>query len=89
MASKQAASARSGGALGSEELQKLRRGEMTFEEYLDHRAARAVHYLKSTVSEEQLELVREAVRSQLEHDPHLAELIRKATGRDPRDAHRP
>jgi hypothetical protein len=85
MASKQAASAKPSGAPGSEELQKLRRGEMTFEEYLDYRAARAVDYLRSTVSEEQLELVRETVRAQLESDPNLAALIRRVTGRDPRD----
>ncbi len=84
MASKQAASAKPSGATGSDELQKLRRGEMTFEEYLDSRAARAVEPLRTSVSPEQLELVRETVRAQLENDPNVAALVRRVTGRDPR-----
>jgi hypothetical protein len=89
MASKQAASARPSGASGSEELQKLRRGEMTFEEYLDHRAELAVAYLRSSVPAEQLELVRETVRAQLENDPKIAALVQRVTGRDPRALGRP
>jgi hypothetical protein len=84
MASKQAASAKPSAATGSDELQKLRRGEMTFEEYLDIRAERAVESLRATVSAEQLELVRETVRAQLENDPNIAALVRRVTGRDPR-----
>ncbi len=87
MASKQAASAKPSGARGARSSRSFAAGEMTFEEYLDYRAARAVDYLRSTVSEEQLELVpRETVRAQLESDPNLAALIRRVTGSlNPRD----
>jgi hypothetical protein len=73
-------------ATWSDEREALRRGELSFEEYLDHRAARAVSYLRGSLSAEQLELVRETIRAQLENDPNSAALVHRITGRDPRSS---
>ncbi len=65
---------------GSAELAALERGELGVEQYLEARVESAVAPLLSLVSPEQLEFVRAELRSALETDPVLVELVRKATG---------
>ena len=67
-------------ASGSEAFQALERGELTVEQYLDARVESAVAPLVSKLSPEQLEFVRGELRSALETDPVLVELVRKSTG---------
>lgn len=67
----------------SDALAKVRRGEMTLEEYLDHQVESAVKHLVGVVTPEQLETVKETLRAQLEADPALLEMVGHATGTDP------
>lgn len=66
---------------GSEAFLALERGELTVEQYLQARVESAVGPLVSKLSPEQLEFVRGELRSALETDPVLVELVRKSTGR--------
>lgn len=67
----------------SEALQRVQRGEMTLDEYLDERTERALDHVRGKVSAQILETVRATVREQLQTDPILIELVRRATGRTP------
>ncbi len=62
------------------DLAKLESGEITRDEYLDIRVDAAVSHLRGDLSSEQLELVRETLRDQLESDPMLQRLLQRATG---------
>jgi hypothetical protein len=63
----------------SEALAQLRRGEIDRSRYLDVRAQAAVSHLEGRLPAEQVDVVRETLRTQLESDPVLAELVRRAT----------
>ena len=63
----------------SPELAKLRRGEMTLDDYIEHKAELATRHLEAVVSAEQLEIVRDTVRAQLRSNPRTMELLRRAT----------
>jgi hypothetical protein len=67
-------------ASGSDAFLALERGELSVEQYLDARVESAVAPLVSKLSPEQLEFVRGELRSSLETDPVLVELVRKTTG---------
>jgi hypothetical protein len=67
----------------SDALQRFQRGELTLDEYLDERTELALNHVRGKISPEALESVRAAVRDQLETDPVLTELVRKATGHVP------
>jgi hypothetical protein len=58
----------------------LERGEINVDQYLDARVEDAVTPLLSRLSPDQLEFVRAELRSALETDPVLVELVRKTTG---------
>jgi hypothetical protein len=64
---------------GSDALGALERGEISVEQYLDTRVESAVAPLLSKLSPDQLEFVRAELRSALETDPVLVELVRKTT----------
>jgi hypothetical protein len=70
----------SSAAGGSDAFQALERGEISVEQYLDARVESAVAPLLSRLSPDQLEFVRGELRSALETDPVLVELVRKTTG---------
>lgn len=76
------AAARASTPTGSPMLERLRRGEIGLDEYLDERTEQAVQHLKGTLSAEQLGSVRATLREQLLTDPVLVELLRRATGQD-------
>jgi len=65
---------------GSDAFSALERGEINVEQYLDARVESAVAPLVSRLSPDQLEFVRAELRSALETDPVLVELVRKTTG---------
>lgn len=69
-------------------LEQVQRGEIRLDAYLDVRVADAVGHLEGKLSPEQLEFVKGELRAQLESDPVLIELVRRATGHTPeaRDA---
>jgi hypothetical protein len=69
------------GAAGSDAFLALERGELSVDQYLDARVESAVAPLVAKLSPEQLEFVRGELRSALETDPVLVELVRKSTGR--------
>ena len=66
-----------------EPLTQLQRGEISFDEYLDTRVSAAVEHLQGSLSTEQLGFVREQLREQIQTDPVLTELLRRATGEAP------
>jgi hypothetical protein len=74
------APAEAASAAGSDAFAALERGEIGVEQYLDARVETAVAPLVSRLSPEQLEFVRGELRSALETDPVLVELVRKTTG---------
>ncbi len=61
-------------------LDKLRAGEIDLSGYLDLRVDQATAHLVDRVDGERLEFIRSSLRSQLEQDPALVELVRRATG---------
>jgi len=68
------------GAGPSSELARLERGEIGLEAYLDARVAEATRHL-SGLGPQELELVRQTLRTELSGDPVLVELVRRATGK--------
>jgi len=66
-----------------ESLQRVQRGEMSLDEYLDERAEKALDHVRGKVTPEILETVRSTIREQLRTDPVLVELVRRATGQVP------
>lgn len=73
-------------AHGSEALARLERGEMKLDAYLEARVGDAVRHLEGKLPPAELDFVRGALREQLETDPVLIELVRRATGATPSDA---
>lgn len=74
---------RVGAAQGAELLERVQRGEVELDAYLDVRVNDAVGHLEGKLPPEQLEFVREELREQLRNDPVLIELVRRATGQIP------
>ncbi len=63
------------------ELEKLARGEISLDDYLDARVSEAVQHLEGRLNTEQLAFVRQTLRDELATDPVLVELVRQATGK--------
>lgn len=61
---------------GSEALERLKRGELTLEQYTDDRIERAIGAIPLRLTERQREAVRETLRQQLATDPVIAEYTR-------------
>jgi len=66
----------------SEALQRLRRGEITLDEYMDYQADVAVAHLTGLVDSSSLQGIRLMIREQMKTDPVLVEQLRRATGLD-------
>jgi hypothetical protein len=67
-------------------LRQLKRGELSLDEYFEHRVEDAVAHLKDKVSTEQLEFVREVLRQELHSDPAVREMLRQVLGYEPAPA---
>lgn len=65
--------------VGSEALEKLKRGELTVEQYIEDRVERAVGAVQVPLTTEQRESVRETLRTQVATDPVLREYARLTT----------
>ena len=61
-------------------LDRLKAGEIDLGGYLDLRVDQATSHLVNRIDGEQLAFIRSSLRSQLEQDPALADLVRRATG---------
>ncbi len=61
------------------DLDRLERGELSLDEYLDVRAEQAVAHLQQ-LSPEQLQIIKSQVVEQLKNDPALMRLVQRATG---------
>jgi hypothetical protein len=75
---------RSTEAASSPLLSRLERGEIDVEHYLDARVEEAVAPLSNRLAPEALEFLRSSLRAELENDPVLVELVRRATASLPR-----
>jgi hypothetical protein len=65
--------------VGSDELEKLKRGEWTVEQYIEDRVERAIVAIPLRLTETQRESIRETLRFQVATDPVLAEYVRLST----------
>jgi len=65
----------------SGDLARLERGEINLEAYLEARIGEATQHLAGRLSPEQLDFVKQTLRSELESDPVLGELVQRATGK--------
>lgn len=60
-------------------LERLERGELSVDEYLEARIDEALVPFQSKLSPEQLDFMRNALRAELETDPVLVEYVRRAS----------
>jgi hypothetical protein len=65
------------------DLARLERGEIGLDAYLDARVGEATRHLEGRLGRAELEFVRRTLRAELESDPVLVELVRRATGQTP------
>lgn len=65
------------------DLARLERGELSLDAYLDARVGEATRHLEGRLAAAELDFVRKALRVELESDPVLVDLVRRATGRTP------
>lgn len=75
--------AASGVAPANDPLSRLESGELSVDQYLDARVDEAVAHLVSKLPAEQVAHIRSSLREQLESDPTLVELVRRATSVTP------
>lgn len=61
-------------------LARLESGELSLDQYLDMRVDEAVAPFGDRLSASQLEFMKTSLRAELEADPVLVELVRRATG---------
>jgi hypothetical protein len=64
-------------------LDRVRSGEMTINQYLDHQVDQATSHLSGKLSVEQMDFIRQSLREQLSSDPALVDLVKGATGAVP------
>jgi hypothetical protein len=64
---------------GSDPLSRLQSGEISVDQYLDARVEEAVQPLASKLPADAIEHIRSTLRAQLETDPVLVELVKRAT----------
>lgn len=64
-------------------VERVRSGELTVEQYLDHRVNEATSHLAGKLAPDQLAFVQNSLREQLATDPVLVDLVRGATGAIP------
>jgi hypothetical protein len=60
-------------------VSRLQAGQLTKDEYLDLRAAQAVRHLEGQLPTEKIDVIRAALREQLNTDPLLIAMVRRAT----------
>ncbi len=60
-------------------ISQLQSGRLTKDQYLDIRAEQAVHHLVGKIPDEKVGIIRETLREQLDTDPLLMAMVRRAT----------
>ena len=70
-------------SVASGDLARLERGEIGLDAYLDARIGEATRHLEGRLGRAELDFVRTTLRAELESDPVLVELVRRATGQAP------
>ena len=65
------------------DLARLERGEISLDAYLDARVGEATKHFEGRLPSAELEFVRKTLRTELESDPVLVELVRRATSQTP------
>jgi hypothetical protein len=65
------------------DLARLERGEISVDAYLDARVGEATKHFEGRLPRAELEFVRRTLRAELESDPVLVELVRRATSQTP------
>ena len=70
-------------SVASGDLARLERGEIGLDAYLDARVGEATRHLEGRLGRLELDFVRRTLRAELESDPVLVELVRRATGQAP------
>lgn len=69
----------------SDLLARLERGELSVDGYVQSRVDDAVRPFEGRLSAEQVQAIREALAQQIEADPVVVELIKRATAGAPKD----
>lgn len=64
-------------------LEQVRSGKMTLNAYMDVRVGEAVEHLNGALTPDQMEFIKVQLRNQLQDDPVLTDLVRRATGQRP------
>ena len=70
-------------SVAGSDLERLERGELNVDQYLDARVGEATKHLEGRLPRAELEFVRKTLRAELESDPVLIELVRRATSHAP------
>src|SRR5688572_3334550 len=68
---------------GPELVERVQRGEVGLDQYLQVRVDDAVRHLEPSLTAEQLGFVKQELLEQLRSDPVLIELVRRTTGKSP------
>ena len=70
-------------AEGGSPLDKLQRGELSLDEYIDTQLQQATQHLNGVVTPQQLRTIQNVLREELSTDPALQEMVLRATGKQP------
>lgn len=65
-------------ASGESEFSLLSAGRIDVEEYMDMTVDRTLSHLRGQISPERFEMMRSVLRQELEQDPHLSALVKRA-----------
>jgi hypothetical protein len=74
-----AAAPSTGAGRASDALLRLRRGEITLDEYLDFRADEAIRDIEGVLPTRRVAVIRETLRQQLAMDPVLVGMVEHLT----------
>ena len=64
---------------GTSAIDQLHAGKIDVPQYLDQKVEQATAHLEGKVPAEKLQWIKETLRTQMEQDPMLSELVRRAT----------
>ncbi len=67
---------------GQSEQALLAAGKISVDEYMDMTVDRALSHLRDQMSPQRYEMMRQILRAELEQDPHLDSLVRRAAQGD-------
>lgn len=67
---------------GESEMALLAAGKIDVEEYMDMTVDRTLFHLRGLISPQRYEMMRSVLRQELEQDPHLSALVKRAAAGD-------